>query len=155
MKKIFILAVLFTTALPIFSCEKYEDGRPKKEVRDSFTKANPDAFDVEWEWEGRYWDVSYETGTRPNGTEHESWYDKEGNWIRTSTEVLISDVPKQIKDYLTADPKYGHGNYTDNDAEYIQTPSGNFYRFELRVDGVDVKVDVSPDGTVSFAKYDF
>ena len=64
-------------------------------------------------------------------------------------------LKEEIKDYLTADPKYGHGNYTDNDAEYIQSPSGNFYRFELRVDGVDVKVDVSPDGTVTFAKYDF
>ena len=148
MKKMMILAAA-VIALATISCEKYDDGRPQQAVRKSFSNVCPGAFDVEWEWEGRYWEVSYETGTRPNGTEHEAWFDKDGNWIRTKTEVLISEVPQEIKDYLAADPTYGAANYSDNDADYIQTPTGNSYRFDLNSNGREVKVDVSEDGTVS------
>ena len=73
----------------------------------------------------------------------------------TKTEMLITAVPQQIKDFLSASPDYGTAPYADNDAEFIETPSGNFYRFDLRVNGVVVEVDVNANGEVTFAKYDF
>lgn len=155
MKRLIVLFVAVIATLGFVSCDKYEDGRPDKSVRNEFSKMYPDAFDVEWEWEGTHWDVSFETGTRPNGIEHEAWYDDTGNWIRTKTEMLITAVPQQIKDFLAADPTYGTAPYADNDAEFIETPSGNFYRFDLRVNGVVVEVDVNVNGEVTFAKYDF
>lgn len=148
MKKILILAAT-VFALAIISCEKYDDGRPEQIVRKSFNDTYPEAFDVEWEWEGRYWEVSYETGSRPEGTEHEAWFDKDGNWIRTKTEVLISDVPQDILDLIKADPTYGKASFSDNDAEYIQTPSEDYYRFDLRLDGRETNVDVSKNGIKS------
>ena len=113
----------------------------EKDVRNEFSKMYPDAFDVEWDWEGTYWDVSFRTGSRPNVTEHEAWYGKTGNWIRTKTEIMLSSVPQQIRDFLAADSDYGTAPFADNDAEYIETPSGNFYRFDLRLNGVVVEVD--------------
>lgn len=152
MKKMMILAAA-VMALATISCEKYDDGRPQQTVRQSFNEACPGAFDLEWEWEGTYWEVSYETGTRPNGTEHEAWFDKDGNWIRTKTEVLISAVPQEIKNALAADPTYSGATFSDNDADYIKTPTGNSYRFDLNLDGREVKVEVSEDGTVSPASF--
>lgn len=155
MKRLIVLFAVAVAAVGLASCDKYEDGRPDKDVRNEFDKMYPDAFDIEWEWEGTYWDVSFETGSRPNGTEHEAWYDKSGNWLRTTTEMLITDVPQQIKDILAADPTYGTAPYADIDADFIETPSGNFYRFDLRVNGVVVEVDVNVNGEVTLAKYDF
>lgn len=155
MKRMMIILAVSFAALAMISCEKYEDGRPQKDVRNEFSKMYPDAFDVEWDWEGTYWDVSFRTGSRPNGTEHEAWYDKTGNWIRTKTEIMLSSVPQQIRDFLAADSDYGTAPFADNDAEYIETPSGNFYRFDLRLNGVVVEVDVNVNGEVTFAKYDF
>ena len=155
MKKIMMIMAVAVAALVMISCERYDDGRPQKDVRNEFNRMYPEAFDVEWEWNGTHWDVSFETGSRQNGTEHEAWYDKTGSWLRTKTEIAVSAVPQKIQDFLSADPTYGTAPYADNDAEFIETPSGNFYRFDLRVNGVVVEVDVNVNGEVTFAKYDF
>ena len=155
MKKIMMIMAVAVAALVMISCERYDDGRPQKDVRNEFNRMYPEAFDVEWEWNGTHWDVSFETGSRQNGTVHEARYDKSGNWLMTKTEMLITAVPQQIKDFLSASPDYGTAPYADNDAEFIETPSGNFYRFDLRVNGVVVEVDVNANGEVTFAKYDF
>ena len=109
---------------------------------------------TEWEYQGSRWEVSFETGKRPEGKEHTAWYDASGGWIMTETEVFLSEVPQQIKAYL-AESEYGSAQFTDNDAEYIMTPSGNYYRFDVR-DGKDqFEVDVNEDGQVSLAAYGF
>lgn len=155
MKKMIIAAAAFIAAIAFVSCDRYEDGRPSKDVRSEFARMYPDAFDVEWEWDGMNWDVSFETGKRPNGTEKEAWYDADGNWLRTTTDMMLSAVPQNIKDYLAADPVYGTSPIADNEVEFIETPSGNFCRFELSVEGRRVEVDVNVNGEVTFAKYDF
>lgn len=151
MKKIAVMIMAAFSALMMVSCDKYEDGRPQKSVINEFKRMYPDAFDVEWEWQGTNWEVSFETGKRPNGIEHEAWYDTDGNWIRTETDLLLANVPQNIKDYLAADPTYGNAYNTDHDVDYIQTPDGEYYRFELLVGGVQVRVDVTPDGKVTLA----
>lgn len=154
MKKIFIIAALTLAATAVISCDTMDNGRPQQTIKKEFKQMFPDAFDVEWEWEGRYWEVSFETGTRPNGTEHEAWFDTDGNWIRTKTEILLTAVPQQIKDYLAADPTYGSATFADNDADHIETPSGSLYRFDLRSGGSVKEVDVKSDGTVTLAGSD-
>lgn len=151
MKKIMLLAAVL--AAMMISCDKYDDGRPQKDVRNEFNSMYPDAFDVDWEWEGAYWIVSFETGSRPDGIEHEAIYDADGNWIQTKTEISIGNVPQFIRDFLTADPVYGSASLADNEADYIETPSGNFYRFSIRLDGITVEVDVNENGKVSLAAY--
>lgn len=155
MRKMIIAAAALLAAMAFVSCDKYEDGRPSKDVRSEFARMYPDAFDVEWEWDGMNWDVSFETGKRPNGTEKEAWFDKAGNWLRTDTDMMLSAVPQNIKDYLAADPTYGTAQIADNEVDFIETPSGSFYRFELSVEGRRVEVDVNVNGEVTFAKYDF
>lgn len=153
MKGLFIASALLAGMLMGVSCDKYEDGRPAKPVRDDFNTAYPDARDVEWERQGQYWVVSFETGPIQNGTDHEVWYDLSGAWVMSMTEVSLADVPQNIKDYLAADPVYGKAMFEDYDAEYIEKPSGSFYRFDMRLDGREVDVDVTPDGEVAAAKY--
>ncbi len=149
MKKMMILAALAAAMMTILSCDRYEDGRPSKDVRNEFARMYPDAFDVEWEWEGKYWDVSFETGSRPNGIEHEAWYDTDGSWIMTKTEVLLSSVPQKIMNYLALDMTYATASFADNDADYCQTPTSEFYRFDMLMNGREVEVDVNLDGKVS------
>lgn len=154
MKNFFLIITSVAVALTMFSCDKYEDGKPSKGVRNEFDRMYPDAWDIEWEDQGTYWEVSFETGSRPDGTDHKAWYDKGGNWIQTCTDVLLSAVPQEIKDYLMAS-EFGNGQFEDNDAEYFETQSGNFYRFDMRQGGREVEVDVTEDGKVSQAVYGF
>ena len=154
MKRIMMIAAAMMFLATAVGCEKYEDGRPPKDVRTEFARMYPDAWDVEWEPQDGYWKVSFDTGARPNGTDNEAWYQHDGTWVRTSTDVLLAAVPQSIKDYLAAS-EYGSGQFEDNDAEYCQTPSSAFYRFDMRFGGREIEVDVTENGEVSPADYGF
>lgn len=153
MKRMFFVFAVMTAIMTVASCDKYDDGRPDKSIRRDFNSDYPDAWDVEWEREGQYWVVSFETGARPDGIDHEVWYTSSGEWVMSRTEVAIVDVPRTVKDHLAADPVYGAAAFEDFDAEYIEKPSGSFYRFDMRLDGREVDVDVTESGEVSPAKY--
>lgn len=155
MKKIFTILTVIAAVILSVSCEKYEDGKPSKDVRTEFADMYPDAWDVEWERNGSGWIVSFETGKRPNGTEHKAWYDKDGAWIQTVTDVILADVPQSIKDYLQ-ESEYAQAQFEDYDAEYFETQTGdNFYRFDLVMGGRDIEVDVNTNGEVTPARYGY
>ena len=156
MKRFFVMSILTAALIMAVSCEKYEDGKPSKDVRSEFARMYPDAWDVEWERYGSgYWEVSFETGPRPDGTDHKAWYDEKGNWIQTMTEVLLSDVPQNIKNYLQ-ESEYGEAGFEDDDAEYYETQSGDdFYRFDLVMAGREIEVDVNMNGEVTPAQYGY
>ena len=155
MKLLMITSAVFAAMMALVNCDKYEDGRPDKVIRKDFETMYPGARDIEWDREGEYWVVSFETGTRPNDIDHEVWFDNMGNWFMTKTDVALSAVPQEIKDYLAADPTYGRATFEDYDAEYIERPSGNLYRFDLILDGREIHVDVTEDGNVTAAKHNF
>ena len=154
MKRLVVVISAAALLMATAACEKYEAGRPSKDVRSEFARMYPDAWDVEWEYQGQMWEVTFETGSRLNGTEREAWYDMSGSWVRTVTDVFLSSVPQNIRDYLLSS-EFGSGQFTDNDAEYYQTPDGNFYRFDIRVDGKEINVDVTESGKVSQSVYGF
>lgn len=155
MKRYFMMIAAALMLVTVASCEKYEDGKPSKDVRSEFNRMYPKAWDVEWEWIGGYWEVSFETGDRPNGTDHKAWYDAEGNWIRTVTDVLLTSVPQNIKNYLQ-ESEYGNAQFEDYDAEYFEVATGDdFYRFDLVQGGREIEVDVSENGEVTPAQYGY
>ena len=156
MKRMMMIAAAMMLLATAVGCEKYEDGRPPKDVRAEFAKMYPDAWDVEWERYGDgKWMVSFETGKRPDGTDHKAWYEADGTWIQTVTDVLLADVPQNIKNYLQ-ESEYGQAQFEDNDAEYFQTQSrDDFYRFDLRMEGREVEVDVNSNGEVTLAQYGY
>lgn len=151
MKRIMAILAVVSAIAAVSSCDKYDDGRPSKDVRSEFNRMYPDAWDVEWEYNGLYWEVDFETGSRPNGVEHSAWYDKSGNWIQTRTELALDAVPQKIKDYL-AESEYGKYQLEDFYVDFYQSPSGNFYRFDIRMNGSDAEVDVAEDGKVALAR---
>lgn len=143
-------AVLAAAAMTLLSCEKYEDGKPAKGVRDEFAEMYPDAKDVEWEAEAGYWKVSFELGKAPDVKECEAWYDAQGNWVRTETDIVASALPQSVKDALAAS-EYASAVISDNDVDFVQTPEGDYYQLELNFNGVKIRLNVSEDGDVSLA----
>lgn len=136
------------------ACDRYDDGRPPKDVRSEFDRMYPDAWDIEWDYEGTAWVVDFETGPRPNGVEHTAIFDLSGNWISTETELPLTSVPQKIKDYLAAS-EYGDAQYEDYFVDFFETPTGNFYRFEVYLNGGKAEIDVTEDGKVSVAGYGY
>lgn len=149
MKRVLIaIAMAAAAALTLLSCEKYDDGKPSKDVRSEFNKMYPGARDVEWEPEFGNWVVSFETGKVPNVKEHEAWYDVSGNWLRTETDVRESDLPKAVRDALEAS-EYASPYLKIDDIDFVETPDGDFYQVDVEVAGVEISLDVTTDGVIS------
>lgn len=148
MKKIiFVLAAVALAGLTLVSCDKYEDGRPDRDVRSEFNKMYPDAKDVEWEADQGYWKVSFETGTPPDVTEHEAWYDEYGTWVRTETELSAKDLPQFVKDAISKET--ASAIFENADIEYVETPKENYYKVEIEVRGYKLHYTVTEKGEVS------
>lgn len=154
MKKFALLMAIAASVFAVISCDEYEDGKPSSSVLDRFENMYPGAWDVEWEREGVYWEVSFDTGTPPNEIDHTAWFRSDGTWVRTETDLHISAVPASIKEFLQ-ESQYASALLEDSEIDYIQTPDGNFYQFELVYNGARVKINVTEDGKVSLAGHDF
>ncbi len=168
MKSIFAMMAAAASLFALASCDMIDDGfmddmgnpatktAPSKAAENGFENQIPngaDVWDVEWDFEGTYWEVEFKTGTRPFGKEYTMYFDLDGNWLATKTEVLLKDVPQNIIDAFKAS-EYGTARMDDNEVDYIETTTRKFYRFEIEVKGRDAEIDVDLDGGVTLARYD-
>ncbi len=151
MKKIFAILAVAVSLMTIVSCDKFEDGRPSKDVRSEFNRMYPEARDVEWEYDGLYWEVSFETGSRPNVIDHEAWYDMDGNWVRTKSEIPYTAVPQEIIGYFTAS-QYGNARLEDHTVDFIESPTEVCYVFDIYYEGRETGVIVTGEGKVYLAE---
>ncbi len=78
----------------------------------------------------------------------EASFSAAGDWIRTKTGIAAADVPQTVMQALAASE---YASWRIDDVDFYETPSGNFYRFELESPQGDVKVDVTPEGDISVA----
>ena len=144
MKRLMILAVSATVALT--ACDNLSlNGIAPKGVKDVFESMYPNAWDVEWEREGGKLVVDFNDGPY----ERESWFNNDGTWIQTRTELPLNEVPKVvIEATLTS---LGSGWYIDGAVHYLTSsiPS-EYYAFECEKVGspLEVQVTVLPDGTI-------
>lgn len=150
MKRLYVVLAVAMAAIALLSCDKYEDGKPAKAVRSNFDKMYPDARDVEWESQRGLWVVSFETGNPPDLVDHEAWYDADGGWIRTETEMAAGALPQKVLDALAAS-EYASAVIDGNDVVYVETPDSSWYRLELFFGGVEIHVDVTEDGKVTLS----
>ena len=140
---------------PETDAEQTPDAEPVPEVKDveaEFNNMFPDATDVEWEDEGEYWEVSFEMETPEGEVEGEVWFDKDGNWLGTETEISTDALPQYVLDAIAAS-EYANAE-PDDEADYIQTPSGSWYELELECDDFEVEVMVTEDGTLTVTEID-
>lgn len=152
MKKIIIALAILAASMTALSCDRYDDGRPPKVVRELFSEMFPGAKDVEWEVEKGYWKVSFDTGKGTSRVESEAWYNDAGEWVRTETERFPSSLPEDIKTILNSSE---YASAMIDDVKYVQTPSEEYYQFELSVAGVSVYVNVYSDGRIIPAKFEW
>lgn len=152
MKKIIIALAILAASMTALSCDRYEDGRPPKVVREHFADMFPKAKDVEWEVEMGYWKVSFETGTGVSRVDSEAWYNETGEWVRTETDRFLSSLPEEIKAIISSSE---YASAMIDDVKYVQTPSEEYYQFELTVAGASIYLDVYNDGRIIPSKFEW
>lgn len=98
-------------------------------VQAAFTKAFPNAMDVEWKLSGVQYKVEFETGLF--FTDHEAWYDAAGKLIRHEEEVSSSDLPAAVTSAIASE----FPGYRIDDTERITLGNEVSYVVELKMKG--------------------
>lgn len=110
-------------------------------VKEAFNQRYPDVSVKEWEMELGLVKAEFRNGTQ----EAEAWFKPDGTWVRTETDMPVDALPKAVQDYVAAN----HPGYRIDDADYLESPEGNFYELELEKAGSpDVYLQIRADGSL-------
>lgn len=98
-----LLSVLFlATVFSLGSCNSDDTYLPPNpEIVKMFNKIYPHAQNVEWSQKGSY----YVAECYSEGAELDVWFDANGNWLQTETDIFEDDLPASV--YTT----FSEGNY--------------------------------------------
>lgn len=123
------------------AAQKLQAAQVPPAIAEAFTKAFPNAMDVEWKAAGTQYKVEFETGLF--FTDHEVWYDASGKLLRHEEEVSGSDLPVAVTNSIKAEfPGYGV-----DDVERITLEGVVSYTVELKQKGQpEWKVAYDPTG---------
>ena len=72
------------------------------------------------------------------------YFSVDKTWMRTKWEVRRSELPSAVIDRLNAD----YPSWKIDDAEFVETPSGSWYKIELEKGNSEIKVRITPEGTI-------
>lgn len=81
-----------------------------------------------------------------NKREKEAYFNLQYQWLYTSYDLRKNEVPEFVTLAITNSPDYA--GYRIDDAEYIETPSGDHYLLELEKGEREIKVKVDLQGKI-------
>ncbi len=137
-RKLFLLPLL-AAALAFTACDDDDNPVIPTSVAAAFTEKYPGRSVYEWDYEhGVYKGDFYN-----DGAEAEAWFNPDGTWVRTETDVYPANLPEPVRTYVSTN----YPNHRIDDADYVETPSAVFYELELeRGNKRDVHLNLSPEG---------
>ena len=77
-------------------------------------------------------------------TSRDVYFDKQGNWLRTETDVRPTELPSAVTNAIAASE---HAALRIDDAEWVETPEGNYYVVELDANP-DVYLKITAEGVI-------
>lgn len=95
MKTRLVTLTLVATGTLLAGCDKDDDNiRVDRTIDNAFHNQYPSVTRVEWERKNDYYVADF----RQNNAEIEAWYDHQGVWYMTETDVRYADLPQAVKD---------------------------------------------------------
>ncbi len=122
--------------------EDYIPGQVAQPILDYLQAHYPKARILEIEKEDNHTEVEILDET----TKRELLFDANNTWICTKTKVSESEVPATVARAF-ADSEYG--DYTIRHIKYYQTPDGDYFRYSLKSNKGNRKIDITLNGQLS------
>lgn len=143
-KNFFLMLALAVITLPFLSCDD-DDSIPDtatKEIKAFIETKYPGARILKIEKDNN---KTIEADIIHDNLSKDVVFDLNNNWLYTSWDLKISELPQAVKDIVN-DPAYT--GYHIDDADYVETPDGNYYRLELEKGTSEIKVKVDETGKI-------
>ena len=141
MKKIIVLLSVFTLISLSGFTQKITPDKVPAPVKQAFEKKFPTATDIKYEMEKK----DYEINFKDKGVEMSSNFDATGKWLETETEIMISDLPKEV----SASATKNFAGFKVSEVAITETPDkGLIYEMDMKKDKEGFEVQFSPKGDI-------
>ncbi len=145
MKVNYFISLLVFGILVFTGCDNDDDATRSgnQMVESAFEAMYPDATRVSWEKEGQYYVVDFWSGNM----EKEAWFDSNGAWYQTESDILFAALPEAVKTaFLSGDYK----DWRIDDVDLFERKdTGTFYVLDVEKGNQEYDFHYSPDGTLT------
>lgn len=134
---------LIKTVVDIDSDYDYEDYLPadiQSELSKFVAQKYPGAVIMDTEFDDGEFEVEIVHEGRGKGV----YFSKDYNWLRTEWDVRKNELPAAVLAQLNA----SYPSWKIDDAEYVETPSGDWFKIELEKGDSEVKIRITPAGVI-------
>lgn len=141
--KLSVLALAICGMLTFSSCDDDDNNyQPDTTVTKSFDTKYPNADRVKWENKNGYQVADFHEGHN----EAEAWFDNNGNWLLTKTEIDYGQLPQAVRESLEKG-EYSQWQRTDIDrVERFNTAT--VYVIEVEQGNQEIDLYYAEDGTL-------
>lgn len=133
-----LLLSLFVTTMAV--AQDLKPNEVPQTIRNSFTKDNAQATDVEWKKKMDNYKVEFDIGRM----EHEIWYNASGLVIKKEQEIIEADLPQAIRGVINS--KYA--DYRVDDVELTWLDNKTTYKVELEKGKEEWEITFDANGKV-------
>ena len=134
---------LIKTVVDIDSDYDYEDYLPadiQSELSKFVAQKYPGAVIMDTEFD----DGEFEVEIVHEGRGKDVYFRKDYDWLRTEWDIRKNELPAAVLAQLNA----SYPSWKIDDAEYVETPSGDWYKIELEKGDSEVKIRITAAGVI-------
>ena len=149
MKMNYLLAGLFfCTNVVEAGCDNSTDFSDDDILSRDVPQAHLDAFNTKYPKTSATWEKDrgmLKAEFRERGNDTDVWYDVNGTWLRSETDLEAKDLPQIVRDAV----QNHFPSYRIEDVDLIESPSEIYYLIELeKNDYMERKIKVTPEGEI-------
>ena len=141
--KYLMIAALVCGPLLFASCDDDDNNdkiNPDSAVERAFDNKYPDAKSVNWEREDGYVKADFRDGSE----EAEAWFDEQGNWLLTETDLPYNALPAALQESFKAGI---YGAWQVDDVDKLERPdSGTVYVLDVESGEKEVTLHYTESG---------
>ena len=143
MKTKLLLIFFLISGIAMAGCNQKQHYRPDSKIVKAFTSQYPKAKKIEWEQKKGYYVAEFNF----NNVETESWYDSNGNWVMTESNIKYNSLPQAIRDHFE---KSIYNNWKKEDIDKIERPGMEpVYILEIEKEEQDLELYYTENGTLA------
>lgn len=137
---LFIFMLFGMTGLVLAGCNNKKQYRPDARIVSAMNAKYPKASRVEWEQKHGYQVADF----YDNGMESEAWFDQNGKWLMTESDVKYSALPSAIKNTFEKSP---YSSWKKDDIDKIERQGMSaVYIIEVEKDGQETDLYFTAGG---------
>lgn len=138
MKRLILSVAVFAAVFT--SCDDDHRFSASPEVTKTFNSMYPNASRIEWEQEGSYTVAEFNF----KGLESEAWFESNGTWVVTESDISYAAVPEEVKTTFEASE---YKNWKKEDVNLLERRDlDNIYIIEVESGENDRDLHYSPTG---------